>query len=63
MKVRINVELRNGAYHGSTMTKVITVDDEDVEDCTEAERDEIISQVVEDHVLEGMVGWDWKIVP
>lgn len=62
MKIKINAEVRNGALRGNTMSKVIEIDDEDLEGYDEAGRDRIIRAEVEERVLAEMVGWDWEIV-
>lgn len=63
MKVRVQVELHNSAIRGNTMNKVITIDDDEMEDLDENERRAVIDECVEDAVLNGnMIGWTWDAV-
>lgn len=62
MKVKISVELRNGAYRGNTMTKVITIDDEDLKDLDKPQREDFISDMVGEYVTDSLIWWNWNEV-
>jgi len=58
MRVKVSV----GTYKvGSTTSSVIEVDDEDVEDCTEEQRNEIIDEIAREKMFD-LIAWDWEIV-
>lgn len=61
MRVKITAEVHNGAIRGNTYSKVIEIDDEDLEGLEPDHRDRVIDAEVKEAVLNGMVGWDWEI--
>lgn len=60
MKVKISVELRNGAIRGNTMTDTVEIPDEDIEDYDEITREQVINETVDETVTSKLVYWDWE---
>lgn len=60
MKIKITVELRNGAARGNTITKVIEIPDEDIEDYDDITQEQVINETVDDTVTSELVNWDWE---
>lgn len=62
VKVKITVELRNGALRGNTITKTIEIPEEDLDGYDETTREQVVSETVDDVVTSDLVNWDWEEV-
>ena len=62
MKIKITVALCTGPVldRGNVYSKVIEIDDEDLEALTQPECDQRITDQAAEYVLFSMVGWDWE---
>lgn len=58
----INVELRNGAIRGNTITKTIEIPEEDLDGYDDTTREQVVNETVDDTVTSELVFWDWEEV-